>query len=120
MATDTATMKAIAVRATGGVELLEEVSVGALNALTVHSITHTLPHSLTPRCLCACVCQVELPVPTPEGRQLLVKVAAVSMNPVDCKARDGFGSHGPIDGPPRGVCWGVSLCGSRLADGAAW
>lgn len=59
-------MKAIGLRATGGVELFEEV---------------------------------EIPVPVPTGRQLLVKVAAVSMNPVDTKVR---GSNpGPVEGPPK-------------------
>ncbi len=37
--------------------------------------------------------EVELPTPTPEGHDILVKVEAVGMNPVDFKVRPGEGSE---------------------------
>lgn len=37
--------------------------------------------------------EVELPTPTPAGHDILVKVEAVSMNPVDCKVRPGDGAE---------------------------
>lgn len=45
---------------------------------------------------------VELPVPTPEGRDLLVKIEAVSVNPVDFKVRK---STAPAEGEWKVLGW---------------
>ncbi len=47
----------------------------------------------------------ELPIPTPSGRDLLVAVAAVAVNPVDLKVRDATGADSPA---PRVLGWDAS------------
>ncbi len=49
---------------------------------------------------------VDLPTPAPEGRDLLVKVHAVSVNPVDTKVRRGGGDK--VEDPPRVLGWDAS------------
>ena len=49
---------------------------------------------------------VDLPKPEPEGRDLLVAVKAVSVNPVDTKVRKGGGDK--VENPPRILGWDAS------------
>ena len=51
---------------------------------------------------------VELPKPTASGRDLLVAVKAVSINPVDTKIRAGWGKQVEIENPPRVIGWDAS------------
>ena len=51
-----------------------------------------------------CLVDVELPRPTPEGRDLLVRVKAVSVNPVDIKTRKG-GPKDKVEEAPRVLGW---------------
>ena len=52
---------------------------------------------------------VELPKPEPTGRQLLVAVKAVAVNPVDTKVRAGRGkSPDAVEDPPRVLGWDAS------------
>jgi zinc-binding alcohol dehydrogenase family protein len=48
-----------------------------------------------------CLLDLELPRPQPEARDLLVRVEAVAVNPVDTKVRAAL----PADGPPRVLGW---------------
>jgi NADPH:quinone reductase len=50
---------------------------------------------------------VELPTPTPTGRDLLVAVKAVSINPVDTKIRKSKGQDA-VEDPPRVLGWDAS------------
>ncbi|GES19796.1 NADPH:quinone reductase [Acrocarpospora pleiomorpha] len=43
-----------------------------------------------------CLVDAELPVPRPQGRDLLVRVQAVSVNPVDVKVRQGRDTQGEL------------------------
>ncbi len=45
---------------------------------------------------------IEVPTPTPSGRDLLVKVEAISVNPVDTKVRS---QKGVVQAPPRILGW---------------
>jgi len=45
---------------------------------------------------------IELPEPTPQGRDLIVEVRAISVNPVDIKVRAGVA---PVDGIPKVLGW---------------
>lgn len=45
---------------------------------------------------------IEIPTPVPSGRDLLVKVEAISVNPVDTKVR---GQQGVVEGGPRILGW---------------
>ena len=52
---------------------------------------------------------VELPKPEPTGRELLVAVKAVAVNPVDTKVRAGRGkSPDAVEDPPRVLGWDAS------------
>ena len=51
---------------------------------------------------------VELPRPRPAGRDILVAVKAVAINPVDTKVRAGRGKAGVVEDPPRVIGWDAS------------
>ncbi len=51
---------------------------------------------------------VGLPKPAPSGRDLLIAVAAVAVNPVDTKVRAGRGKEGVTEDPPRVIGWDAS------------
>jgi len=52
---------------------------------------------------------VELPKPAPTGRQLLVAVQAIAVNPVDTKVRSGRGRDPEtLEDPPRVLGWDAS------------
>jgi len=51
---------------------------------------------------------VDIPKPEPTGRDILIAVKAVAVNPVDTKVRGGRGKHGPVDNPPRVIGWDAS------------
>lgn len=51
---------------------------------------------------------VDLPKPTPEGRDVLVSVKAVAVNPVDTKVRRGRGKDGAVEDPARVIGWDAS------------
>ncbi|NNG02556.1 MAG: zinc-binding alcohol dehydrogenase family protein [Inquilinus sp.] len=51
---------------------------------------------------------VDLPKPAPTGRDILVAVKAVAVNPVDTKVRAGRGKQGAIEDPPRVIGWAAS------------
>jgi len=51
---------------------------------------------------------VELPKPEPAGRDVVVAVKAVAVNPVDTKQRGGRGKQGPVDDPPKVIGWDAS------------
>jgi len=52
---------------------------------------------------------VDLPKPEPTGRDILVAVQAIAVNPVDTKIRAGWGSgQGQIEDPPRVIGWDAS------------
>ncbi|MEZ5931888.1 MAG: zinc-binding alcohol dehydrogenase family protein [Alphaproteobacteria bacterium] len=51
---------------------------------------------------------VDLPKPEPEGRDILVAVRAVAVNPVDTKVRSGRGKEGVSEDPPRVIGWDAS------------
>ncbi len=46
--------------------------------------------------------------PVPDGRDLLVKINAVAVNPVDVKVRGGRGNQGTTENPPRILGWDAS------------
>ncbi len=48
---------------------------------------------------------IELPVPTPEGRDILVRVEAISVNPVDTKVRQ---TAAPENGDWKVIGWDAS------------
>ncbi len=51
---------------------------------------------------------VEINKPTPSGRDILVAVKAVAVNPVDTKVRRGRGKEGVTEDPPRVLGWDAS------------
>lgn len=51
---------------------------------------------------------IDLPKPEPEGRDILIAVKAVAVNPVDTKVRGGRGNPGPAENPPRVIGWDAS------------
>jgi zinc-binding alcohol dehydrogenase family protein len=51
---------------------------------------------------------VDLPKPEPRGRDLLVAVKAIAVNPVDTKVRSGRGKDGVTEDPPRVIGWDAS------------
>lgn len=51
---------------------------------------------------------VDLPKPDPAGRDILVAVKAVAVNPVDTKVRGGRGKEGVVEDPPRVIGWDAS------------
>jgi NADPH2:quinone reductase len=51
---------------------------------------------------------MDLPKPEPTGRDILVAVKAVAINPVDTKVRSGRGKSGPVENPPRVIGWDAS------------
>lgn len=51
---------------------------------------------------------VDLPTPEPSGRDVLVAVRAVAVNPVDTKVRGGRGKEGAVEDPPRVLGWDAS------------
>lgn len=52
---------------------------------------------------------VDLPRPEPEGRDILVSVKAVAVNPIDAKVRGGLGrDKGAVEDPPRVIGWDAS------------
>src|SRR5690349_9118448 len=52
---------------------------------------------------------VDLPVPTPAAGEVLIKVKAISLNPVDIKTREGKGVYGRIkDQSPIILGWDIS------------
>ena len=46
--------------------------------------------------------------PTPAGRDILVQVKAIAVNPVDAKVRSGRGKEGVTETPPRIIGWDAS------------
>ena len=46
--------------------------------------------------------------PTPAGRDILVQVEAIAVNPVDAKVRSGRGKEGVTETPPRIIGWDAS------------
>lgn len=57
----------------------------------------------------ACFVDVELPQPQVSGQDLLVKVMAISVNPVDTKLRGGRGQpEGKVEDPVRVIGWDAS------------
>ena len=51
---------------------------------------------------------VDLPKPEPEGRDILVAIKAIAVNPVDVKVRGGRGKEGVTEDPPRVIGWDAS------------
>ncbi len=51
---------------------------------------------------------VEMERPEPTGRDLLVSIKAVAVNPVDTKVRGGRGNDGVTEDPPRIIGWDAS------------
>ncbi|NIA68594.1 zinc-binding alcohol dehydrogenase family protein [Pelagibius litoralis] len=51
---------------------------------------------------------VDLPKPQPTGRDILIAVQAVAVNPVDTKVRAGRGKEGVVEDPPRVIGWDAS------------
>ncbi|MGI9421154.1 MAG: zinc-binding alcohol dehydrogenase family protein [Geminicoccaceae bacterium] len=51
---------------------------------------------------------VDLPKPEPKGRDILVAVQAIAVNPVDTKVRGGRGKEGVTEDPPRVIGWDAS------------
>lgn len=52
---------------------------------------------------------IEMPKPAPAGRDILVAVKAIAVNPVDTKVRAGRrGDEGTIEDPPRVIGWDAS------------
>ncbi len=51
---------------------------------------------------------VDLPKPEPRGRDLLISVKAIAVNPVDVKVRAGRGKEGVTEDPPRVIGWDAS------------
>ena len=51
---------------------------------------------------------IDLPKPTPSGRDILIAVQAIAVNPVDTKVRSGRGKEGVIEDPPRVIGWDAS------------
>jgi len=51
---------------------------------------------------------VEMEKPEPTGRDILVSVRAVAVNPVDTKVRGGRGTEGVTEDPPRIIGWDAS------------
>jgi len=51
---------------------------------------------------------VDLPKPEPKGRDILIAVKAVAVNPVDTKVRGGRGNEGVVEDPPRVIGWDAS------------
>ena len=52
---------------------------------------------------------VEMPKPTPTGHDILVRVEAIAVNPVDTKIRTGRGQpEGKTEDPPRVIGWDAS------------
>jgi NADPH2:quinone reductase len=51
---------------------------------------------------------VNLPKPEPEGRDVLIRIEAVAVNPVDTKVRGGRGKQGPVENPPLILGWDAS------------
>lgn len=57
----------------------------------------------------ACLVDVDLKQPTPIGRDVLVKIAAIAVNPVDTKVRRGRGqSADKVEQPARIIGWDAS------------
>ncbi|MEM7260191.1 MAG: zinc-binding alcohol dehydrogenase family protein [Pseudomonadota bacterium] len=52
--------------------------------------------------------EFEAPIPVPAARDLLVKIEAVAVNPVDVKVRGGRGNTGATENPPRIIGWDAS------------
>lgn len=50
----------------------------------------------------------EMSRPEPAGRDLLVAIHAIAVNPVDTKVRAGRGSDGKVEDPPRVIGWDAS------------
>ena len=46
--------------------------------------------------------------PVPRGRDVLVAVRAIAVNPVDTKVRGGRGKEGVVEDPPRIIGWDAS------------
>ncbi len=51
---------------------------------------------------------IELPKPEPKGRDVLIRIEAVAVNPVDTKVRRGRGKEGAVEDPPRILGWDAS------------
>ncbi|MEM7044137.1 MAG: zinc-binding alcohol dehydrogenase family protein [Pseudomonadota bacterium] len=51
---------------------------------------------------------VDLPKSEPKGRDILVAVKAIAVNPVDTKVRGGRGKEGVVEDPPRVIGWDAS------------
>jgi zinc-binding alcohol dehydrogenase family protein len=50
----------------------------------------------------------ELAKPEPTGRDMLVAIKAIAVNPVDTKVRSGRGKEGAVEDPPRVIGWDAS------------
>ncbi|MEM7171689.1 MAG: zinc-binding alcohol dehydrogenase family protein [Pseudomonadota bacterium] len=75
------------------------------------ALTHYLPIS-DPKSLI----DVDLPTPQPSGRDILVSVKAVAVNPVDTKVRLGRGKAGETEDPPRVIGWDASGVVEAIGD----
>ncbi|MDH3662866.1 MAG: zinc-binding alcohol dehydrogenase family protein [Alphaproteobacteria bacterium] len=51
---------------------------------------------------------VDVPQPEPQGRDILVRIEAIAVNPVDTKVRAGRGKEGVVEDPPRILGWDAS------------
>ena len=51
---------------------------------------------------------VELPKPVATGRDVLIEIKAIAVNPVDTKVRAGRGNEGKVEDPPRIIGWDAS------------
>lgn len=59
---------------------------------------------------------VDLPKPAPTGRDILVAVRAIAVNPVDTKVRGGRGKEGVVEDPPRVIGWDASGIVEAIGD----
>ncbi len=60
---------------------------------------------------------LDLPKPTPTGRDILVAVEAIAVNPVDTKIRSARGKGGVVEGDPRVIGWDASGRVEAVGDG---
>src|SRR6478609_5637824 len=63
---------------------------------------------------------IDLPVPTPAAGEVLIKVKAISLNPVDVKTREGKGTYGRIkDQTPLILGWDISGVVDAIGSGVS-
>ena len=59
---------------------------------------------------------VDLPKPEAKGRDVLIAVKAIAVNPVDTKIRGGRGKDGVVEDPPRVIGWDASGIVEAIGD----